>query len=194
MAIDSVLDDLKPDRLIHGFAHGVDLLSHHRARIRGIPITAYIPWLGHATSWFWKIDAAVRPFISVDPSGSEAEVYMRYLDECDEVILVNDGDYQKRFFQDRNMAMVDRIMKDGGIVCPIWDGSSGGTANCVRYAERRKAVIRYEKWLTLDVSVIDTGGCMDFVPEHRFISFSGADHCDRCGFFKGARFHQCEQS
>ncbi len=39
--------------------------------------------------------------------------------------------YNVRFYQERNQAMVDM----SHILCAFFDGSPGGTANCVRYAK-----------------------------------------------------------
>lgn len=39
--IEMVLDLIGPERLIHGAAHGADMLVDHYARKRNIPVTAY---------------------------------------------------------------------------------------------------------------------------------------------------------
>jgi nucleoside 2-deoxyribosyltransferase len=52
-----------------------------------------------------------------------------------EVILVSDGTYPElgaKCMQDRNIWMVDHC----DALIAVWDGTSGGTANCVGYAKR----------------------------------------------------------
>lgn len=50
------------------------------------------------------------------------------------VVYIHDGLYNGRCMQDRNVWMVDHA----DAVVAIWDGSSGGTANCVGYARNQR--------------------------------------------------------
>ena len=65
------------------------------------------------------------------------------IDEANKVILVDtldkykingyaEGEYYPAKMQKRNEYMVD----NADIVIAVWDGSKGGTGNCVKYAER----------------------------------------------------------
>jgi uncharacterized phage-like protein YoqJ len=47
-------------------------------------------------------------------------------------VIVCEGGYHPDKLQKRNIWMVDRSTA----VLALWDGSKGGTANCVKYAEK----------------------------------------------------------
>jgi len=64
-------------------------------------------------------------------------LYKSILDKADTVKLVSDEDYQPWLMQKRNEYMVDLADK----VIAVWDGSPGGTANCVQYAIKRNKEI-----------------------------------------------------
>lgn len=55
------------------------------------------------------------------------------------VVFVHDGSYNGTCMQDRNEWMVDHC----DALVAIWDGSGGGTGNCVNYAVKvKKAIVR----------------------------------------------------
>jgi len=69
--------------------------------------------------------------------------YRKMLEKADEIIFVDTseryqikdtiiGEYHKAKLQKRNEFMVD----NSRITIAVWDGSKGGTMNCVRYAEK----------------------------------------------------------
>jgi uncharacterized phage-like protein YoqJ len=65
--------------------------------------------------------------------------YFDIADKCNSVITVCDGGYAPWKMQKRNEAMVN----ESNLVIAVWDGTSGGTANCVKYAEKQgKEIIR----------------------------------------------------
>lgn len=67
------------------------------------------------------------------------DLYNDILSKADTVKLVSDEEYKPWLMQRRNEYMVDIADK----VIAVWDGSSGGTRNCVEYAERQgKEIIR----------------------------------------------------
>ena len=67
------------------------------------------------------------------------ELYDNILKRADVVKLVTDAEYEPWMMQARNEYMVDLADK----IIAVWDGSNGGTANCVRYAEKKgKDIIR----------------------------------------------------
>lgn len=74
---------------------------------------------------------AVIPFKGMELSFSPEWQYRfnKVLEECDEVIILNDH-YEKWVYAQRNEYMVDRSRH---VIC-YFDGSKGGTANTVRYA------------------------------------------------------------
>ena len=57
--------------------------------------------------------------------------YKDLLASAAEFVMVSEA-YDDGCMQRRNEWMVDRC----DVLLAVWDGSSGGTANCVRYAER----------------------------------------------------------
>ena len=59
-------------------------------------------------------------------------MYNDILSKPDIVKLVSDEEYKPWLMQKRNEYMVDLSDK----VAAVWDGSKGGTGNCVRYAEK----------------------------------------------------------
>ena len=76
------------------------------------------------------------------------ERYNRQLSWANEVIYVDEidgyrfdkvdiGEYHPYKMQLRNQYMVD----NSNIVLAVWNGSSGGTANCVRYARSKNKEI-----------------------------------------------------
>lgn len=46
--------------------------------------------------------------------------------------MVSDEEYKPWLMQKRNEFMVDRV----DTVLAVWDGSDGGTGNCVKYAKK----------------------------------------------------------
>ncbi len=83
----------------------------------GIRLNAAIPCRGHSSRW---------------PERSR-NLYDAILSKCDEKVLVTDAPYQAWMMQKRNEYMVDHA----GMVIAVWDGSTGGTKNCVDYALKK---------------------------------------------------------
>lgn len=70
-----------------------------------------------------------------------------YIDRCEGYQLkdIDSGIYHPAKMQKRNEYMVDR----SDVVISLWDGSKGGTANCVRYAKKKSKtviIINPETW------------------------------------------------
>lgn len=59
--------------------------------------------------------------------------YQDILSRAAEVVVVSPGPYAAWKMQRRNQWMVD----NSSLVIAVWDGSPGGTANCISYARRR---------------------------------------------------------
>lgn len=101
---------------ITGMAQGVD---HDFARVCveiGIPFIAAVPFAGQETVW---------------PALSQ-EAYRRLLAQAAEVIEVCSPSYAAWKMQARNEWLVDHATT----LLAVWNGSSGGTANTVLYANR----------------------------------------------------------
>lgn len=113
---------------ITGMALGVDTvfaLAVLELKNEGYNIKLHcaIPCKNHSSKWIKE---------SVD-------LYNDILHKADIVKLVSDEEYKPWLMQKRNEYMVDLADK----VIAVWDGSSGGTANCVKYADKcGKDIIR----------------------------------------------------
>lgn len=103
-----------PAKVISGMALGWDqALAQAAVDLRKHTIAA-LPFENHHSIWpYWQI-----------------ERYTKLLSECSEVVTVCKGGYEKWKMQERNKWMVDNSDK----VLALWDGSVGGTNNCVTYA------------------------------------------------------------
>lgn len=102
------------------------------------------------------------PFINQHVKWSESSIktYMTMLSKADYVIYVDEIDeykvrnvkpeiYHPAKMQKRNEFMVDFSI----ITVACWDGSSGGTGNCVQYAKKCNIIMRiHPKELTVKIS------------------------------------------
>ena len=110
------LRTLHPVWGITGMALGVDQDFAQVCADLGIPFTAAVPCTGHDATW---------------PDTSRR--YYKHLLACAaEIFVVSPGPYAPWKMQVRNEWMVDHADE----VLAVWDGSSGGTANCVAYVRR----------------------------------------------------------
>lgn len=114
--------------IISGMALGFDQALARAAVNLGISLTAAIPFRGQENKW-----------------SSEAVIYYNWLlDKAAVKIYVSDPGYAPYKMQVRNEWMVDNC--DG--ILALWDGSQGGTGNCVNYAKaRNKPVVNlWQDW------------------------------------------------
>lgn len=108
---------------ITGGALGVDQDAASVAHKLGIPFVVAVPCQNQDSKW--PADAKAR--------------YAKMIEAAQQVIMVHDGPYNNTCMQKRNEWMVDHC----DALIAVWDGSSGGTANCVNYAKKvNKPVIR----------------------------------------------------
>lgn len=113
----------QPDKVISGMALGFDSWLANIAIKLGIPFIAAVPFEGQERAW---------------PMESQ-KVFHKLLDRAAEVVIVSEGGYAAYKMQTRNTWMVDQCDK----LIAIWDGSKGGTSNCVDYAvSKNKEIIR----------------------------------------------------
>lgn len=110
-----LLEKLKPSYTISGMALGIDQDWALVSLNLGIPFLAAIPFLGQESNW---------------PESSQRE-YKALLKQASQVVVVSPGAYAVEKMQIRNIFMVDTCTD----LAAFWDGSRGGTGNCVRYAE-----------------------------------------------------------
>lgn len=100
--------------VISGMALGWDMALAQAAINTSTPFAAAVPFIGQETKW---------------PSASQ-EQYKRIISEAKKVIYTSEPGYSPYKMQVRNVWMVDRC----DVLLAMWDGSDGGTGNCVKYA------------------------------------------------------------
>ena len=104
----------RPSKVISGMALGWDQALALAAVRNDIPLVAAVPFREQPKAW---------------PAASQAEYY-DIIDEAEEIVYVCDPGYAPWKMQKRNEWMVD----NSDTVLALWDGSDGGTGNCVKYA------------------------------------------------------------
>lgn len=105
-----------PTMVISGMAQGWDLAWACGAIMQGTPVIAAVPFFSQPLKW-------------PEPA---RERWRWVLQRAHHVAIVCDGEYAAWKMQRRNEWMVDRADR----IAALWDGSSGGTANCVRSAQK----------------------------------------------------------
>lgn len=121
--IEKNLLKLKPDKVISGMALGADQYFAYVAHKLNIPFIAAVPFIGQESAW---------------PNQSQI-TYNKLIKFASEVVIVSPGEYSAHKMQIRNEWMVDHC----DILLAIWDGSAGGTANCINYAKLKNKSIIY---------------------------------------------------
>jgi len=112
----SIVETNKPHLMISGMALGVDMIWANVAINKHIPFIAAVPCYNQHSRW---------------PEKSQ-RIYARIINDplcC--LKYVTEKEYTPSCMQIRNKWMVD----NSDVLVAIWDGSIGGTANCVKYAE-----------------------------------------------------------
>lgn len=112
-----VLDLARPRGVITGMALGWDQALANAAARCGIPYVAAVPFKGQESRW---------PFFS-------RQEYDLLLRNARKVVYVCEPGYAAWKMQRRNEWMVDQC----DVLFAVWNGTDGGTANCVRYAEKQ---------------------------------------------------------
>ena len=113
--IESNLLELKPDTTISGMALGIDQWAAYICFKLKIPFIAAVPFKGQEKAW---------------PMSSQI-TYHQLLKKASEQVIVCEGSYSAVKMQTRSQWMVDRC----NILLAVYDGSGGGTANCINYAK-----------------------------------------------------------
>lgn len=108
---------LAPQYVITGMAIGWDQAVAIAAKKLGIPYIAYIPFVGQESRWpdyaQERYQALMKKAFKVENCGGH-------------------GYHPSKMF-----ARNERIVNDSDVVLCLWNGTSGGTANCVDYANRQ---------------------------------------------------------
>lgn len=110
-----IIDKYKPAQLISGMALGIDTLWAKLAIENNIPLLAALPCQNQDKMWPQKSKLIYKDLLDNSLTTSH---------------LVTDCEYNSKCMQDRNIYMVDNC----DLLIAVWDGTSGGTGNCVRYA------------------------------------------------------------
>lgn len=130
----SVLEEHKPTKVISGMALGWDTAIAGATILAGIPLIAAIPFKGQESRW--------------TPFGRER--YRLLLKMASKIVCVSPGGYAPEKMQVRNEWMVDYA----DLVAALFNGSRGGTRNCILYAQGKSPpvpVVNYwSRWVDLD--------------------------------------------
>ena len=121
--IEKHLKELQPEKIISGMALGVDQWAANIAIKLHIPFLAAIPFIDQEKAW---------------PASSQ-KTYHNLLSKATEKVIVCEGGYAAYKMQTRNCWMVDRCDK----LIAVWDGTPGGTGNCINYAKSINKKIIY---------------------------------------------------
>lgn len=126
-----ILKELQPSKIISGMALGWDQALAKACTVLGIPFIAAIPFKNQSCRW---------------PQPAQNR-YTSLLKFASEVIDTDDHDPDRSIagkMQIRNMWMVDHCDK----VLALYNGTRGGTQNCLSYAtQRRKPIINvWDEW------------------------------------------------
>jgi uncharacterized phage-like protein YoqJ len=113
--LQELIEEHKPTLMISGMALGVDTIWAKLAIKNGIPLTAAVPFQGQESKW---------------PNRAQVE-YLKLIYYA-QVEVICQGFYAAWKMQKRNEWMVDRC----DLLIAVWDGSKGGTGNCVEYARK----------------------------------------------------------
>lgn len=108
------LMEKRPQGVISGLALGWDQAWAITALELSIPVHAAIPFEGQESQW---------------PESSRL-FWAGIVGECTSVTFVCEPGYAAWKMQKRNEWMVERCHR----VAALWDGSSGGTGNCIAFA------------------------------------------------------------
>lgn len=133
------LENLCPKEVVTGMALGWDQAIAQACIELGIPFIAALPCPGQSSRWFSQ--QAVRD-------------YEERLRHAKGIVCV----WQEPGFEassiagqmmNRNQWMIDRALYAYGKVLALHDGSSGGTGNCVRYAQSVGIVVLnyWQSWV-----------------------------------------------
>lgn len=104
----------QPSTVISGMAQGWDMALAQAAINLGIPFHAYLPFLGQELVW----PQTTRLY------------YHALLRHAQHTVICSEGGFTKKAMQVRNERMVDAC----DLLLALWNGSPGGTANCLTYA------------------------------------------------------------
>lgn len=109
---------------VTGMALGIDqwaakiVLKIKETQYPKLKLVCAIPCKNHSSKW----------------SKQSQKEWQGIVDKADQVIYTSEDEYRPELMQKRNEWMVDNTER----IIAVWDGTPGGTANCVRYAYKKK--------------------------------------------------------
>jgi len=111
---------------ISGMALGIDMFAARiviklKEKYPQLKLIAAVPCKNQFKQW---------------PKSSQDEWHY-IIERCDEVVYVSDKEYTNNCMQLRNIWMVENSDK----VLAVWNGSAGGTGNCIKYAQQKEKQI-----------------------------------------------------
>lgn len=114
--LQEVIYEFTPQLLISGMALGIDMIWAELAIDNHIPFIAAVPCVGQENLW----------------SDRQQKRYWKLVNHplCD-MKIITASLYTPEVMQIRNQWMVDNC----DMMVAVWDGLSGGTGNCVKYAK-----------------------------------------------------------
>ena len=59
--------------------------------------------------------------------------------------MVSEEPYTNDCMQNRNIWMIDQLTSKDDLLITVWDGTSGGTCNCIKYAGTKEPRIQMER-------------------------------------------------
>ena len=113
--IEKALKQFQPTKCISGMALGSDQYFASVCIKLGIDWIAAVPFEGQEKAW---------------PQQSQ-KTYHQLLKRASEIVIVSPGGYSPEKMQIRNCWMTDKADQ----MIAIWDGTKGGTKNCIDYAQ-----------------------------------------------------------
>lgn len=127
--------------IVWGGALGVDQWAAQLANHLGLRHVCIIPFDGFEDRWPAKSIHEYEDLCETTSVDLVYEIMGRANLRCHmegEGVIVTGDSFSNKIYQERNIAMVDAA----NAVIAVWDGSPGGTANCVNYAQGRKPIVR----------------------------------------------------
>ena len=115
--LDYILENSQPELTFTGMALGIDQIFAEECIRLHIPFVACVPFKGQENVW----------------NQASKELYYSLLNCASDVVIVSDGGYSAHKLQIRNEYMVN----SSDYVLAVWNRTSGGTANCVNYANQQ---------------------------------------------------------
>ena len=119
---------------VTGMALGVDMIFDRAVlslKDEGydIKLISAVPCRNQTAKWF---------------NQKNIDEYNYILSQADRVVLVSDCEYNSSVMQIRNEWIVDNV----DLLLAVWNGSNGGTGNCIRYAKaKNKAIMIIPPWI-----------------------------------------------